>query len=95
MFIVEFNGELINNKKEGNGIMKYNNGDIYDGKWMNDKFVNGKITYNNGNEYEGNCDDKKKKGHGIMKYKNEELYDGYWENDVREGSGILIMKIYS
>ena len=62
-------------KKEGKGIMKYNNGDIYDGKWINDKFVNGKIIYNNGNEYEGNCDDKKKKGHGIMKYKNEELYE--------------------
>ena len=32
----EYNGDWINDKKEGKGIMIYNNGDKYDGNWKND-----------------------------------------------------------
>jgi hypothetical protein len=36
-----------NNMKNGKGIMKYNNGEIYEGEWENNKFKNGTITFKN------------------------------------------------
>ena len=37
----KYDGELIDNMKNGRGIMYFPNGDIYDGEWVNDK-MNGK-----------------------------------------------------
>ena len=33
----KYDGDFINDKREGNGIMTYNNGDIYKGDFINDK----------------------------------------------------------
>ena len=60
-----YEGNWLNDKREGKGIMKYNNGDIYDGDWENDKKVgNGKMKYKNGDIYEGEWKDDKKNGYG-------------------------------
>jgi len=51
----EYVGQWKNNKREGEGIMMYNNGkDVYQGEWENDKKDgNGKMTYANGDVHEG------------------------------------------
>ena len=33
----KYEGQFLNNKKEGKGIMEYYNGDEYNGDWKNDK----------------------------------------------------------
>ena len=49
------NGDWINNKKEGKGIMKYLNGYEYNGDWKEDlKEGKGKLKLMNGYEYNGN-----------------------------------------
>lgn len=32
-----FKGVLINNSRNGSGVMVYNNGRVYEGEWMSDK----------------------------------------------------------
>ena len=41
-----YNGKVINGKREGFGIYKYFNGDVYEGYWKNDrKNGKGKFVY--------------------------------------------------
>ena len=54
-------------KRRKKGIIEYNNGDIYDGNWLNDKIEGeGKIEYNNGDIYIGNFKNYLKEGKGIL-----------------------------
>ena len=39
----EYNDKV--RKKEGKGILKYNNGDIYEGNWLNDKKMEKETLY--------------------------------------------------
>ena len=58
-------GELKNNKREGKGIMYYNDGDRYEGGWKNDKKEGkGIMYYNDGDRQMGDCFD----GHPIGKH---------------------------
>ena len=58
-------GDFKNNKREGKGIMYYNNGDKYEGDWKND-YMKGKgiMHYNNGNKYEGEWENNRMEGKG-------------------------------
>lgn len=40
----KYEGEIINDKRHGQGTMKYSNGDIYEGEWKEDH-QNGKGTF--------------------------------------------------
>ena len=49
-----YEGELLNGKREGNGIMTYISGRKYEGNWKNDlREGKGKEKYISGNTYEG------------------------------------------
>jgi hypothetical protein len=71
----EYVGQWKNNKREGEGIMMYNNGeDVYQGEWKNDKKDgNGKMTYANGDVHEGIW--------------IEDVYIGKWDSYNFIGSG--------
>ena len=60
-----FQGTIINNKREGKGFMRYNNGDTYDGEYKNDK-KDGKGIYISieGYKYEGEFKDGLRQGKG-------------------------------
>jgi hypothetical protein len=76
-------GFFVNEKKNGQGRMIYNNGDMYEGNWNNNKKSGfGKIIYNNGDIYEGEWENNKKDGNGKMKYKNGDICEGVWKNDI-------------
>ena len=74
-FYNEYVGQWKNNKREGEGIMMYNNGeDVYQGEWKNDKKDgNGKMTYANGDVHEGIW--------------IEDVYIGKWDSYNFIGSG--------
>ena len=63
------------------GIMKYKNGDLYQG-YMENNSREGKgiMIYQNGDIYEGYWKNNEKDGKGIMKYKNGEIINEYWKN---------------
>lgn len=72
-----------------NGLLKYRNGDYFNGTISNDQIMDGhgKITYDNGT-YEG--DFKNGYFHGQGTYASEDgtwIYKGSYENGVMNGSG--------
>ena len=85
----KYEGQLINNKREGRGKFYWNCGDIYEGEWKND-MKDGKGIYycNNTNRYEGDFKNDKAEGKGIFYYNDGSRYEGDWKNDMREGKGI-------
>lgn len=55
--------------------MQYDNGDVYDGEWKNDK-----------KSGQGRVDEE---GIGVLKYGDGEKYEGQWRDDQRSGKGSL------
>ena len=83
-------GQLVNGKKNGNGIIYYVSGNRYEGDWKNDKKEGKGILYlNDGERYEGDWKNDKKEGKGIFYFKNGDKYEGDWKNNKLEGKGIL------
>ena len=88
-------GELINNLRNGKGILYYNkdnkyNRNKYEGEWENDKFEGKGIMYwNNGDRYEGFFKSDKIEGKGIYYWNSiGDRYEGDFKNDKKEGKGI-------
>ena len=72
-------GELIDQKREGLGIMIYgaDKGWVYEGQWAHDKRNGlGYERYKNGNKYEGEFKDNKAHGKGVYSWVNGEIFDG-------------------
>ena len=92
----EYIGKWNNNlEKEGKGIIKYKNGDYFEGTFVNDKREGyGKLIYKNGDKYEGLFKNDYKKGYGVLYYKNGDYiyYKGNWSKDNFNNEGILKFK---
>ena len=74
-------------------IFKFQNGDIYQGDWYNNKKKGkGTMTYANGDNYDGYWRDDKMNSNGIFTYANGDLYFGEWKNDKKEGKGTMRYK---
>jgi hypothetical protein len=83
-----YTGNLVNGKRDGQGKMKYENGDVYDGSWENEeKYHDGEMKYKNGDVYNGNWWRDKMNGKGEMNYKNGDVYNGNWSQDKINGEG--------
>jgi hypothetical protein len=79
----EYNGELDENYvRNGYGIYKYDNGDIYEGDFVEGlREGQGEYLYNDGSVYRGSWKEDKKHGSGSYKFDKFE-FDGQWENDI-------------
>jgi hypothetical protein len=77
-----YEGEVDDNDvREGWGIYKYTNGDVYEGKFKGGiKEGKGEYVYTDGSYYRGDWKNDKKNGYGTFKFNRLE-YDGIWEND--------------
>lgn len=75
-------------KPEGKGIMKYINGDVYDGDWENGvRQGDGIMKYYTGDVYDGEWVNGEKCGEGIFTWKDGRKYDGHYKDDMRDGQG--------
>ena len=94
-----FDGQLLNNKMDGNGYMIwFNKNEKYTGMWKNN-LQNGygiHIWYDTKNEnkffrdrYVGQWKDGKRDGYGIFYYSNGNIYEGQWKDNKKEGFGIF------
>jgi hypothetical protein len=75
---------------DGQGIMTFLSGDIYDGFWIDGK-IDGMvlITYSNGDKYDGYFADNKFTEQGTYKWVNGDSYIGSWKNGKKHGDGKL------
>jgi hypothetical protein len=87
----EYEGELMNkNKKNGNGILIYLDGDKYIGEFKNDKaHGNGTYYFASGNKYVGEFKNNLLNGNGTFYYVTGNKYIGKWKNSKQNGNGTL------
>jgi len=85
-----YEGNLINNKREGYGRFIFDDGTIYEGEFFGDKLNGkGKMVWKNGGLYEGNFLDSKRHGYGKLKWPNGDIYEGEFKNGNPHGIGKL------
>ena len=84
-----YEGEMVNDKKEGNGRLVFKNGNYYVGQFRNNKFNGRGIFYYKRNviKYIGDFVDNLYEGNGIKYYENGESYEGEFKKGLRHGKG--------
>ena len=88
----KFIGTKKNNKKEGFGLIIWNDNSILKGKFKNNK-INNISSFSNSNNttFQGYYIDNKPLGFGIFNSKKEDLLcEGEWKNDKLNGIGIQL-----
>ena len=84
-----YEGEFLEELKDGKGVMKYKGGNKYDGDWKKDKKEGkGIFIYKSGSKYEGDFKNNVKDGHGLFTYKNGDKYDGDFKSGSKAGKGV-------
>ena len=85
-----YEGEVKDNTFNGNGKIKYKNGDIYEGNFENGrKNGNGKMIFKNKKEYNGNFENGEINGLGEMKFNDGTYYKGDFIHGKFDGNGYL------
>merc|ERR1711936_1469283 len=93
-----YDGDWKNKAAHGYGVMKWQNGDRYEGDWVEGlrqgkgkytcKASGGKYDWNNGDWYEGQWKSGLRHGHGLYVWKEKnEKYEGSWVEGVKDGTG--------
>ena len=86
-----YDGEWVNDRKEGFGLYKYKNGSTYEGKWVNGvREGTGIFQYPDGSYYNGDFVNDKRNGNGKYVAQDGTNYTGDWNNGVMEGNGCFI-----
>jgi len=80
-------------QRHGRGIMKYDNGCRYVGRFVNDKRHGfGKVWYPKGlGIYTGHWHKNKRCGEGTVSFANGDVYEGQWSMDMPNGLGKLTL----
>jgi hypothetical protein len=87
----EYDGDIVQGKKEGKGILKFKDGTEYEGEFKDDNFNgNGVLKYYNGRKYEGTFKDGKMDGNGKFTWEDGKIYIGSYINDKKHGKGKLM-----
>ena len=87
----EYEGDIVQGKKDGRGILKFRDGTIYEGEFRDDNFNgNGVLKYFNGRKYEGNFKEGKMDGNGKFTWEDGKTYIGDYVNDKKHGKGKLM-----
>jgi hypothetical protein len=87
-----FEGQWINNKLHGKGVMVSANGSRrYEGDWSRG-IIHGKgiMEFADGCRYDGDWETNQKHGKGIMEFADGGRYEGDWSSDKRHGKGAMV-----
>jgi hypothetical protein len=75
-----YTGQFLNGKKHGQGVMKFKNGDLFEGEWTNDDMHGiGKYTWNTGDYYIGSFVHDRQEGKGALFLINGMILSGIWK----------------
>ena len=89
-----YEGEFINNKKEGLGTITWKDGCKYQGEFKNNQMHGyGIIEFSGNNFYQGEIKNGKMEGFGEFLWNDKRKYIGNYKNDKRNGFGIYMSKI--
>jgi serine/threonine-protein kinase len=88
-----YEGEVVNNLKQGKGTYYWKNAGRYTGDWKNDVIEGNGIYYSEtGDKYDGEWVNGKMQGTGTKLWNDGSKYEGGWYNDQRWGKGTYTMK---
>ncbi len=83
-----YEGDFVNNLKNGIGVMVWQSGDKYIGEWKAGYITGkGKLIYKDGRIYEGDFLKDQIEGKGTMIYKDGSKYIGDFKNGLKNGQG--------
>ena len=88
----EYKGNWKRDKRHGKGVMKYNNGSIFEGRWMNDQKYKGIFYAINGEVYEGRFYNNEFHGKGKLTVSSNVIIEGEFCHGVLKENGKLIRK---
>jgi hypothetical protein len=78
--------------RHGHGTMKYSNGNIYTGDWIQDRFDgNGEYIWADGRRFIGSFKADKIDGMGTGIWPDGRKYEGEYKNDLAHGHGLVIL----
>ena len=82
-------GQIQSNTENGYGTYYWNDGERYEGEWVDSKITGyGTYYWNDGDRYEGEFVDGKRTGYGTFYWNSSgNRYEGEWENGERTGYG--------
>jgi hypothetical protein len=76
--------------RHGTGLMRYYNGDVYEGEWRdNCRHGKGKLRKLDGEVYDGDWVNDVRQGFGKVVYANGSLFKGLMQSDQRNGEGVM------
>lgn len=79
-------------QKQGPGSIRFPNGVIFYGTWVDDEVVEGAYHFTNGDVYTGAWREEElvREGFGRCLSKNGDIYEGEWHRDLRHGQGRMV-----
>jgi hypothetical protein len=78
--------------RHGHGTMKYSNGNIYTGDWIDDRFDgNGEYIWADGRRFIGSFKEDKIDGKGTGIWPDGRKYEGEYKRDLAHGRGLVIL----
>merc|ERR1712038_1237143 len=91
---MSYDGDWSNKAAHGYGVMRWQNGDRYEGDWVEGmRQGRGKYTCKaSGGQYEGDYRGDKKEGTGRYVWSNGDWYQGEWAAGCRHGAGTYVWK---
>lgn len=92
MEVGTYEGERKNGLPHGQGVMKYKNGGVYRGAWVNGVRQGWGIMDWGRERYEGNWFNDKEHGNGFYRYYDGREYQGEWKGGKQSGKGVLKYK---
>ncbi|GLC46295.1 hypothetical protein PLESTB_000996000 [Pleodorina starrii] len=91
-WILQYDGDWIQGRREGYGTRYYPTGEVYSGDWVaNIRHGTGRYEYANGDMYVGQWADDKRNGAGTLYMASGDIFIGNFMADRREGMGTLYM----
>ena len=85
-------GEFKNNKVSGQGKLFYDDGGLYDGEWLSNKFNGYGTLKTNGYVYRGQFLNDVVDGIGVMELSSGSKYDGQFKKGLFHGTGTYLWK---
>jgi hypothetical protein len=85
-----YTGQISNEKPNGKGTMKYEDGRVYVGEWSEGRWHGtGRATFSNGDSYDGNYRYDQRHGFGTYYWHDGRVYAGGFYADKRQGKGYV------
>ena len=86
-----YTGQISNEKPNGKGTMKYEDGRVYVGEWSEGRWHGtGRATFANGDSYDGNYRYDQRHGFGTYYWHDGRVYAGGFYADKRQGKGYVV-----